>query len=123
MQAPTAPQLTFMQQIMPYLVMFVIGLLGALGLVVKAYAEKLIAQLQVNKAAGEKAAEIAQSAADSAQASVTVAASTARALADHNVQATKKLDTIIEQTNGINNALTAQVAAQQKTIDGLTNGK
>ena len=123
MQAPTAPQLTFMQQIMPYLVMFVIGLLGALGLVVKAYAEKLIAQLQVNKAAGEKAAEIAQAAADSAQASVTVAASTARALADHNVQATKKLDTIIEQTNGINNALTAQVAAQQKTIDGLTNGK
>ena len=123
MQAPAAPQLTFMQQIMPYLVMFVIGLLGALGLVVKAYAEKLIAQLQVNKAAGEKAAAIAQSAADSAQASVTVAASTARALADHNVQATAKLDTIIEQTNGINQALTAQVAAQQKTIDGLTNGK
>ena len=46
---------------------------------------------------------------------------TARALADHNVQASAKLDTIIEQTNGINQALTKTVADQQKQISDLTS--
>ena len=116
MQVPAAPQLTFMQQVMPYLVMFVIGLLGALGLVVKAYAEKLIKQMQINKTATDDAN-------NSAQAAAHLAASSVIAVASHNKQATAKLDTIIEQTNGINNALTAQVAAQQKQITDLTNGK
>ena len=106
---------------MPYLVMLCVTVITCLIGVVKVYADKLIAQLQANKVAGEKAAEVAQSAADSAQASVTVAASTARALADHNVQASAKLDTIIEQTNGINQALTKTVADQQKQISDLTS--
>lgn len=122
MQVPvTVPQQTFLQQIMPYLVMLCVTVITCLIGVVKVYADKLIAQLQANKVAGEKAAEVAQSAADSAQASVTVAASTARALADHNVQASAKLDTIIEQTNGINQALTKTVADQQKQISDLTS--
>ncbi len=117
MQVPVqvAP-LGFWQQIMPALVLFVIGLLGALGLVVRAYAMKLIAQLQVNKISSDNAA-------DSAQAATTIAASNALALATHTSQSAAKLDTIITQTNGINEKLTQTVADQQKKIEDLTNGK
>ena len=114
MQAPTAPQLTFMQQIMPYLVMLCVTVITCLIGVVKVYADKLIAQLQANK-------EAAQAAADSATAASTLAAHTAVAVADHNVQASAKLDTIIKQTNGINEKLNQTVADQQKQISDLTS--
>ena len=110
MQTPvtTVPQ-TWLQQIMPYLVMLSITVITALIGVVKVYADKLVAQLKDNKSA-------AQDAATSAQAASTLAASSALALAAHNQTVTTKLDTIVDQTNGINEALSATIAKQKKEI-------
>ncbi len=108
-----APQ-TFVQQLMPYLVMLCVTVITCLIGLVKVYADKLIAQLQANKQATEEAG-------DSAKAAVTISASNALALANHASVSGAKLDAIVEQTNGINQALTAQVADQKQQISNLTN--
>jgi hypothetical protein len=107
-----APQLTFVQQIMPYLVIFVIGLLGALGLVIKAYATKLVNQLQANQKATTDAATAASSAA-------LTSAEAQKAVADHNAEAMSKLDTVIQQTNGINTAVETRAAGLQAQVNEL----
>jgi hypothetical protein len=110
----TAVPQTWLQQIMPYLVMLCVTVITSLIAVIKVYADKLIVQLQTNKSATDDAAASAKSAA-------TLAATASLQLAAHNENAGKKLDTIIDQTNGINVALTAQVADQKKQIAELTN--
>ena len=49
----------------------------------------------------------------------TLAASSALALAAHNETVTKKLNTIVDQTNGINEALSTTIASQKKEINDL----
>lgn len=112
-QIPVQP-LTWQQQIMPYLVMLCVTIITSLIAVVKVYADKLILQLKANK-------DATQSAADSANAASTLAASTAIAVAQHNTQASRKLDTIIQQTNGVNEKLQTHIEDQQKVIEKLTS--
>ena len=118
-QIPITPVQSFTQQVMPYLVMLAITLVVTLIGVIKAYGDKLIAQLKLNKAVG-------QDAADSAKAALTVSASNALALAAHTSDVNAKLETITDQTNGINLALNdklttqaTQIVAQAKEISDL----
>jgi hypothetical protein len=99
---------------MPYLVMLCVTVITCLIGIVKVYADKLITQLQANKASTDEAT-------DAAKATTTIAASNAIALGVHTSQAAAKLDTIIQQTNGINEKLTQTVADQQKKIEDLTS--
>jgi Tfp pilus assembly protein PilV len=109
-QAPVAvvPQ-TFMQQIMPTLVVFVIGLLGALGLVIRAYVNKLVAQLQVNHATSLEAAANAKSAAADAK-------TAADDVKEHAQQASEKLNSIEGKVNGAMTALQQKSDAADATI-------
>jgi hypothetical protein len=97
-QVPPTPTQTFMQQVMPYLVLFIIGLLSALGLVIKAWATKLANQLQANHAVAVEAAKDANLA--------------ATAVVAHNASATEKLDNIEQKVNGTISTLTSTVNRQ-----------
>jgi hypothetical protein len=80
-----------MQQAMPYILAFVAVLFGALGLIVKAFAEKIVRQLQVNHDANAAAAKSTDA----------------------------KVETVIVQTNGMNQKLQAHVDAQREVIASL----
>lgn len=75
------------------------------------------------KARGEKADKNAQEAAFSAQAAVTVAVANAKQLAEHSHLVADKLDTVVKQTNGINEALSSTVQKQAETIQKLGENK
>jgi hypothetical protein len=85
------PTQTFMQQITPYLVTFVGVLMLALGYVVKAYAEKIVTQLKMNHEANILASKTTDG----------------------------KVDTVIRQTNGVNEKLQEHIAQQAEVIVAL----
>ena len=86
------PPQTFVQQVMPYLVGLVGVLTIAVGAVVKAYADKIIAELKVNRDAN----------------------------AAGTTSTNGKLDKVITQTNGVNEQLQTHIAQQAKVIVALT---
>lgn len=85
------PEQSFTQQVMPYLVGLVGVLTISVGLVVKAYAEKIVNQLKANH-----------------DSNVASAATT-----------NAKVDTVIQQTNGVNEKLQAHIQQQAKVIATL----
>lgn len=91
----TVPAQTVAQQMTPYVVGFVGVVLAAVGggvaLVVKAFATKIVAQLQSNHDAYLGAAK----------------------------ETDTKVDKVISQTNGINQNLQKHIDAQNKVIAGL----
>jgi hypothetical protein len=95
----TPPVVTsIMQQIMPYLVALLVIILTSLGVLVKAWVAKIVNQLQVNHAATVAAAQV------SASATAAVAS---------------KVETVIDNTNGVNARLQQHIDTSQKTIDEL----
>jgi hypothetical protein len=86
-----APAQTIVQQITPYIVAFVGVLFVALGLIVKAFADRIVKQLQQNHDAYLDAAKSTDA----------------------------KVDTVITQTNGVNQKLQEHIDTQNTVIAEL----